>query len=203
MPYYIEPATVDDLDECYELSKKAGVGLTSFPDDKSILNKILLETQQNISNLKSKMYHRLSGMVLLVMRSADTKKIVGVSGMKYHDHEQYTYDYTYKNQQLYRYVAEDNSVELCAILLDPPLRSKGLGKMLSISRFIFLKTIGQDDTMICSRLRGVFSQTSENTFWTSIVYPLCGISFEEALHYRENGEDDKFSELPECMYCSK
>jgi arginine N-succinyltransferase len=193
--YYIEPLEQSDLNECYKLSCISGTGMTSFPQNKELLSKIIHETTMNIQLIQ--LGKQPVGMIMLGMKKIDDNKLVGVSALKYHGNKHCPFDYELTETCLRRRESTQQTVELCAILLAKELRSKGLGKFLSLSRFIFLKrTSSKNRYTVCARLRGLLSNIDNNIIWEHIGQKYTGLTLGQAIEHRENENDDIFNTIP-------
>ncbi len=74
----IRPVSLADLDQLIGLAEQAGVGLTTLPRDRDLLKKRILKSQRSIENIPD----RPGGeSYMFVMQDADTKKVVGASGV--------------------------------------------------------------------------------------------------------------------------
>ena len=193
--YYIEPLEQNDLNECYRLSCISGTGMTSFPQNKVLLSKIIDETTTNIRAIQ--FGQQPLGMVMLGMKKIDDNKLVGVSALKYHGDKPCPYDFELTETSLRRRHSSQQTVELCAIILAKELRSKGLGKFLSLSRFIFLKrTSNKHHYTVCARLRGLLSNKENNVIWEHIGQKYTGLTLDQAIEHRENENDAIFNSIP-------
>ena len=171
------PVTMNDLDQIYDLALYTQTGMTSLPVNKSILkNKILLSEQsfqKRVEKVADEYY-------LFVIEDISKEKIIGVSAIlasvgvnrpfltfdiktvktksKQLDLNS-TYDiFTLKKQY-------NGPSELLTLFLHPDYRKFGIGRFLSLVRFLFIR---QHSTIKCGVIP-VFC-IFFNLFWFFVAY---------------------------------
>jgi len=71
--------------------------------------------------------------------------------------------------------------EICSLFLHPEYRRAGAGRLLSLSRFLFLGTFpGRFDATVIAELRGYLDQTGKSPFWEAVGRPFFDFDFYAA-----------------------
>lgn len=190
--HIIRPIFESDLDDLCELASVVK-GLTTLPNDREILeNKI-------IDSLKAFNPHvrKPSGeSYLFVLEDLEKDQVIGTSGIisKTGGFEPF-YTYAIKqeiheseNPSVHREIPTLHLVEnhngpseLCGLFLHPEYRKHGLGRLLSLSRFLFIQAFKErfDENMI-SELRGVINEDGKSPFWECVGRHFFTIDFYTA-----------------------
>jgi len=190
---FIRPVSVNDLEPLLELAGAAGVGLTTLPKDRDILKRRILKSQRSMDLIPD----RPGGETyLFVMEDTASKKIVGASGIvsKVGGFEPF-YAYKIKKEihqsrelkvqkeiSLLRLVQQHNGpAEIGSLYLSPEFRGKNNGRLLQLSRFLFVAEHREAfEPLVVSELRGVIDATGRSPFWDSVGRHFFDIEFRQA-----------------------
>jgi arginine N-succinyltransferase len=72
--------------------------------------------------------------------------------------------------------------EICCLYLQPAFRKEGLGRLLSLSRFLFMAAYPQRfHTLIVAEMRGFLDKNHRSPFWDAIGHHFCSLSFNELI----------------------
>lgn len=190
--FIIRPVEEKDWNDICELAA-AAQSLTTLPNDKTILkNKIfdsLKAFHPHISKPGGEAY-------LFVLENTETKKVIGTSGIlsKTGGFEPfYTYQiqeetYESKNPAVHKIIPtlhllrkHNGPSELYGLFLHPNERKHGLGKLLSLSRLLFVKNFRKRfDDKVISELRGVTNKDGKSPFWEAIGKTFFEVDFYTA-----------------------
>ena len=205
--FIIRPIAETDFDGLCELASIVK-GLTTLPNDHKILqNKIY-------DSLKAFGPHvRKPGgeAYLFVLEDLDTHKIIGTSGIisKTGGFEPfYTYQirselYASKQLNIHRQIqtlhlitSHNGPSEIFGLFLNPEYRTHGLGKLLSLSRFMFMRqfTPRFDETVI-SELRGVINTEGKSPFWECVGKHFFDLDFYTADFLSGTGDKQFIEDL--------
>lgn len=189
----IRPIAMKDLDALCELATRTGFGLTTLPRDAELLAERIQESLASFD----RMSRRPRGETyLFVMEDLDAGKIVGTCGIvsKVGGFEPF---YAYKIESE-RYVSEmlnvDKQVqtlhlvmdhngpcEIGSLFLSPQYRKGGNGRLLSLSRFVFMALHRQRfDPMVIAEMRGVIDDRGQSAFWDAVGKHFFEIDFPKA-----------------------
>jgi len=179
--YVLRPVHKDDFDEVFRLITTIGDGLTSLPLDPENIAHRIDDSQRAFDPLIRKPGGET---YLFVLEDLETGKIIGTSGLlsRVGGFEPF---YTYEMQHLKHEYAplkiqmelkvlhlrknHKGPTEICSLFLHKDYRSGGLGKLLSLSRFCFMKTFKERfDETILAELRGFINEDGKSPFWEAV-----------------------------------
>ena len=189
----VRPIHSDDLHDLIKLTRKISYGITSLPKDRDILYKRILESQDGFAKKAKK---PRGETYLFVLENLDTGKIIGVSGIISKvgiSAPFYTYKIetaiheskmlkTRKEIQILTPMAVRNGpCEIGSLYLSPKKRRSGLGRLLSLSRFLFMAEYKYlFDPLVIAKMRGVIDKNGRSAFWDAVGKHFFGINFPKA-----------------------
>lgn len=189
----VRPVKEDDLEGVYKLAEKTGGGLTTLPPDRKRLGEKIRESQKHFEYKPS----RPSGETyFLVMEDLETKKIIGTSAI-YSKVGGFFPFWTYelktivkeskvlgvkKNVQYLQVKRDHNGPsEVGTLFLDPDYRTGNNGRLLSLSRFLFVAQYRElFEDHILAELRGRIDKEGNSVFWDCLGAHFFNIPFEKA-----------------------
>lgn len=177
----IRPISLDDLESLYELSERAGHGLTSLPHDREILRHKIIDSIESFARIGQK---PRGESYLFVLEDIRLGKAVGTTGIvsKVGGFEPF---YAYKVEtavaesealkvrktiQCLKLVTDHNGpCEVGTLVLAPEYRRDGNGRALSLVRFLFMAEHPRRfDPVVISELRGVIDEHGHSAFWEAV-----------------------------------
>ncbi|MDR4499467.1 MAG: arginine N-succinyltransferase [Candidatus Scalindua sp.] len=189
----IRPIHSDDLKDLIKLAKLTSYGMSSLPDDEEILQKRILKSKDCFAK---KTDEPRGETYLFALENLDKGKMIGVSGIvsKVGVGEPF---YTYKIEtaiheseklkvrkeiQVLTPVPEHNGpCEIGSLYLSPENRKSGLGRFLSLSRFLFMAEYTTlFDPIVIAKMRGVIEKDGSSAFWDSVGKHFFDINYAEA-----------------------
>lgn len=189
----VRPIHSDDLHDLIKLTRKISYGITSLPKDKDILYKRILESQDGFAKRTKK---PRGETYLFVLENPDTGKIIGVSGIiskvgifaPFYTYKIETAIHeskmlkTRKEIQILTPMAVHNGpCEIGSLYLSPKKRRAGLGRLLSLSRFLFMAEYKYlFDPLVIAKMRGVIDKNGRSAFWDAVSKHFFGINFPKA-----------------------
>lgn len=191
--YVVRPIHSDDLHDLIKLTRKMSYGITSLPKDKDILYKRILESQAGFAK-KGKQPR--GERYLFALESLDTGKMIGVSGINSKVGKLEPF-YTYKIettiheskkiktrneiQSLTPMAVRNGPCEIGSLFLSPKKRKSGLGRLLSLSRFLFMAEYKYlFDPSVIAKMRGVIDKNGRSAFWDAVGKHFIDINFPKA-----------------------
>jgi arginine N-succinyltransferase len=187
----IRPVTSLDLDALFHLAEKVSPGMTTFPPDKEVLaQKIALSEQAFSTNNNSDSY-------LMVLENVPSGKILGTAGVYANigtttpfysfaalTRTQHSYELNLQvpSQTLHLVNAYAGDTEVGTLILDPDLRGKGLGKLVSKSRYLLLAQFRERfGKRVMAELRGWSDENAISPFWENVgKFFFKGMSYQQA-----------------------
>lgn len=207
--YIIRPITEKDAEDFVSIAFHAGIGMTSMPKNREVL----LELVANSINAFNKEIHSPGReRYLFLLENTDTGEIVGTCGIAaktglLRPLYFYRVETHYKNPSfistpqkipIMRVVRYDRApTEICSLFLLHKARVGGLGKLLSLSRFLFIATHpSRFDKIIYAEMRGYIDSNNISPFWEGFGRHFVDIKFEELMHIRDMESIDVSQALP-------
>ena len=206
--YIIRPIQKNDLTDLCYLAKKSGIGFTSLPESRTYLANKLKRSIESFEKADSEL---TSEYYMFALEHLPSKKVVGVSAIESNvGSEELFYHYKIgkltkasknpnirKEHQILSISSDlSNSTEICTLFLLPDHRHKFLGKLLSKSRFLFLKQFkNRFQNKIIAEMRGVSNEDGVSPFWESIGKHFIGLEFPEADYIKGCGHTEFITNL--------
>ncbi|NQY89123.1 MAG: arginine N-succinyltransferase [Colwellia sp.] len=187
----IRPVEYTDIDSLYNLAKRVGPGMTTFPADREVLLQKIARSEIafSVSVIKEQ-----SNSFLMVLEDTDTNAVMGTAGVYSNigkDVPFYTFQILSRNKYSYGLKSKVSSktlhlvneytgdTEVGTLIIDPDYRGGGYGKLLSKCRYLL---IAQFQSLFGARLiaelRGWSDENSISPFWEHV-----GKHFFEGMSY--------------------
>ncbi len=181
-----------DLDGIYTLALESGIGITTLPKNKNILERRLTKAIQSFSK---KVTHPHDEYYLFVLEDVKKKQVVGTAAIESFTGRETPF-YSYRRTKEvkshdafgisvtheYLSLSFDNQgkSEVCTLYLDPRYRHSGNGLLLSLARFLFMYHFPERfrDSVI-AELRGV-CLAGTSPFWSAVGQHFFDMPFADA-----------------------
>jgi arginine N-succinyltransferase len=181
--YIIRPITLDDLTPLVELTRLTGFGLTTLPNDERLLKRRIKESLRGFENLADE-DPPIGETYLFVMEHLPTKQICGTCGIvskvggfepfyayriETSIHQSEALHVRKEIQMLHLVEMHSGPCEIGSLFLSPDHRGGGNGRLLSLSRFLFMANYpAYFDPMVIAEMRGVLDQQGHSPFWDAV-----------------------------------
>jgi arginine N-succinyltransferase len=189
----IRAVTLEDLDQLVELAGQTGFGLTTLPRDRELLQGRVMESERSFERMAEK---PRGETYLFVLEDLRTGRVVGTSGItsKVGGFEPF-YGYRIetavhqsdvlkvkKEIRFLKLVVEHNGpCEIASLFLAPDYRKDGNGRLLSLSRFLFMAAYPKRfDPVVIAELRGVIDEQGRSAFWDALGKHFFEVDFPTA-----------------------
>ena len=189
----IRPVQLDDLEALMQLSAQTSFGLTTLPHDRDLLRGRIMESQRGFSRMADKPGGET---YLFVMEDLEKGKVVGTAGIvsKVGGFEPF-YSYRIvstvaeskmlkvrKEISALHLVEEHNGPsEIGSLFLSPAARKGANGRLLSLSRFVFIADHREFfDPVVLAEMRGVIDEKGGSVFWDALGRHFFEIDFPKA-----------------------
>lgn len=189
----IRPIKKKDLDVFAEFSFESLLGITNLSRDRDkLLEKIMNSEKNFLSDVKQPSFEEY----YFVLEDLSTERIGGVCGILANSSMSRKYCYQIdtivtcnkhlsapKEMQILRpAISKVNASEICSLYLEPIFRHSGQGRLLSLSRFLFIAFQKQRfKSKILAELRGFVDHGQACPFWNGIGHHFCLLSFVEIM----------------------
>lgn len=201
--FVVRSAQIEDLPDLLALVRSYPKGMTTLPDDETYLKNRIHDSLRAFDPL----IRRPGGeFYLFILEDLQMKKVIGTSGIlsKVGGFEPF---YTYKIEEevhsseelkvetwinlLHFTAAHNGPAEIGSLYLDPAYRKKGLARLLSLSRFLFMAEFPERfDQTVISELRGFIDQHGQSPFWENVGRRFFDTNFETADAMSITGKKD-------------
>jgi arginine N-succinyltransferase len=189
----------DDLAAYVELAFLSHTGITTLPKEPSILEQKLL---LSLTSWNKEIQTPQDELYLFALEDTHSKKMIGVSAIQAttggDDPLYFFLKEVYANPSSYPNVVKQIQLltpvsyvrgpsEICSLFLHPDFRAHGLGKLLSLPRFLFMKEQPSRFTnSITAELRGVIENES-SPFWEGVGRKFFNMNIHDALELLKFG----------------
>ena len=192
--FVIRPVRADDLDGLVALAGLTSFGLTTLPRDADYLAGRIRDSEEGFRRLGDE---RPRGEAyLFVLEDTASGRIAGTAGIiskvggfepfyayriETSVHESKMLGIRKEIQTLHLEAEHDGPCEIGSMFLHPDTRSRGIGRTLSLSRFLFIAEHpwSFDETVI-AEMRGVIDDSGRSDFWDAVGKHFFDIDFPKA-----------------------
>lgn len=181
LSYVLRPGENRDLPALKRLLATVIGGLTTLPNEDSFLEEKL---QKSEASFARKVKTPGAEQYFFVLEDARTRELVGTSGImaRVGGFDPF-YSYQVRAEKighaplgiekemrvLHLKTSHKGPSEICSLFLHPKLRASGLGRLLSLARFLFMAAFPERfDTEVIAELRGFLDDHDRSPFWDSV-----------------------------------
>ncbi len=177
----IRPITLDDLDQLEALAHQASFGLTSLPRDRKLLEQRVEASVQGFAKMAEK---PAGEAYLFVAEDLADGQVVGTCGVvskvggfdpfyayriETSVHESKMLEIRKEIRTLHLVREHNGPCEIGSLYLSPRYRRGGNGRLLSLSRFLFMAQHPRYfDPVVIAELRGVVDEQGYSPFWEAL-----------------------------------
>lgn len=205
--FVVRPAEERDLKDLKDLASSIK-GLTTLPDDEVILGDKISDSLRAFNP-----HVRKPGgeAYLMVLEDLDKHRVIGTSGVvsKVGGFDPF-YSYKIKIEHLecdvlsikkdvkvlHLQINHNGPTEIGSLLVNPSYRKHGLGRLISLGRFLFMAEFPKRfDKLVISELRGVVDTKGESPFWECVGKHFFDTDFYHADHLTGMGNKEVIASL--------
>lgn len=207
--YVVRSITAKDAEDFVAMAFDASIGMTSMPKNKEVLHQ---KVESAVDSFRRDIQTPGSELYLFVLENSENGEIIGTCGIAAKTGLSnpiyfYRIETHYKNPSfipspqkipIMRVVQyKDAPTEICSLFLSHKNRSAGFGKLLSLSRFLFIAAHTQRfEKIVYAEMRGFVDQHNFCPFWEGIGKHFVDIDFVELMHIRDIETIDVAQALP-------
>jgi len=182
----IRPIKKSDFAAFEALANIASTGMTNLPKNHSVLerkiNESLLSFSKHLDCVEQENY-------LFLLENSETSEIGGTcaiiskTGLQKPLHFFKTRFLEKNGMKLLDAVSYTNAPsEICALYLKPEFRKEGWGRLLSLSRFMFMAAFPtRFDDLVFAEMRGFISKENRSPFWEAIGQHFLDIDYVDLM----------------------
>lgn len=197
----IRPIAQKDQMIFAEFSFESLLGMTNLPRDR---NKLLDKIIHSETSFLSKIEEPGEEEYYFVLEDMTTGRIGGTCGILAQSTQSFGHCYKIetlksnahlvpgpKEIKVLKVVSNPpDSSEICALYLQPTFRHSGQGRLLSLSRFLFMAAFRERfRNKIVAEMRGYIDIRQISPFWDSIGRHFCDLSFVELMAQLQQSHD--------------
>lgn len=206
--FRLRPAAIADLPTLMYFAKKAGIGMSTLPADEAVMrakiNTSIKSFAKDITKPKDEVY-------LFLLEDVCKNTVVGCSSLIAKvgsDAPFYSYkisNYNIVNQDinvnktvqtLLMVTDKQGTTEVCTLFLLPEYRKVGVGKLLSLGRFLWAAdNLQRVSNVFIAEMRGIVSKNGDSPFWHAVGKYFTNLSYQAAEHFIAHGEKQFVSDL--------
>jgi arginine N-succinyltransferase len=189
----IRPITSRDLETLMEFSLGANLGMRNLPPNEAELK---LKIENSLRSFTDSIQSPNKEGYLFVLEDLSNGKIGGVSGILASSNPDDTYSFQIRTEKiktthaaavgeiktLHPISSSKVASELCSLYLHPDFRHSGQGRLLSLSRLLFIASHPHRfRSHMIAELRGVINTDRTSPFWECVGRHFCDISFADLM----------------------
>jgi arginine N-succinyltransferase len=179
----IRPIVLHDLEQLESLSAHTGYGLTTLPRDSKLLARRIKASLRGFEKLSDDDRPR-GETYLFVLEDLANGRIIGTSGIvakvggfdpfyayriETTTHESKMLNVRNEIRVLHLDKEHDGPCEVGSLFLSPQYRRSGAGRLLSLSRFLFMAQFPEYfDPEVIAEMRGVVDDLGRSPFWDAL-----------------------------------
>lgn len=201
--YRIRPILEQDFEDLVELAFQAQLGMTNLPKNPERLKQKLSQSLRAFSDTTlASMDH----YYLFVLEEASSFKIAGVAGILAKSTLDEYLEYYQINERIpppifpeiplsYHYLERvkyrEKSTEICSLFVNSHVRKEGWGRLLSLSRFLFMAAFPERfPSPVFADIQGFIDSNGHSPFWDGLGRKFLPIDFIELMTRRDRGHTE-------------
>lgn len=189
----IRPIRQADQEIFAEFSFESLLGMTNLPRNRDKLLEKILQSEKSLSTDVKEPGDEEYYFVLEDLTTGRIGGVCGILGQSTHSLRYYYHIENFPSHSKHLAVPKEIQVlkvvpnhfqasEVCALYLQSSFRHSGLGRLLSLSRFLFIASHKERFSgKIVAELRGYIDQRQSSPFWEGIGRHFCHLSFVELM----------------------
>jgi arginine N-succinyltransferase len=170
-----------DLDAIFHLAEHCGIGMTTLPKDKELLQKRL---SWSCASFQKTVHKPSNEYYLFVLQEPENGKVIGISAIEAaigYESPFYSYQLSKHTQVCHSLnihsdyevlsLVNDNQgrSELCTLFLEPAFRHSSNGLLLSRARFLFMAHYPNHfASTVIAEMRGISDEWGHSPFWDNV-----------------------------------
>lgn len=186
--HIIRPIQKKDIEFLENFANTSSLGLINLPKNREILIEKIQASERAFATSVEKPYFENYLFVLEDQTTGELGGTCGISSRMGVSEPNYYFriiaiknPYTQQKEEILTPVCYPiGPTEMCALYLKAEFRKAGLGKLLSLSRFLFIANHRQRfENYVVAEMRGYIKDGSNCLFWDHVCRKFLDISYEE------------------------
>jgi arginine N-succinyltransferase len=194
--FVIRPITSNDIDAFQRFAVVSTSGMFNLPKDRSLIEDKIKRSIEAFAKQSSEIGFDQYIFVLEDPKSGElggTCAVKAKTGRKgplffYKIETDITKDVEIRYLRPIKY--ESSTTEICGLFILPEYRHSGLGRLLSLSRFLFIANFPErfDDTVF-AEMRGVIDKNHNSPFWNGVGRHFYNVEFDKIMEMQQQGRN--------------
>lgn len=198
--YVIRPMVRGDFDTLVEFAFQSE-GMSSLPKNKELLWKKIESSERAFAATLEKPVHEL---YLFALEETETNEVAGICGICSKtgiDAPLYVFEIEKTHKQTPKGIPDlkpiralkavsliEAPTELCTLFLSRNHRKAGLGRLLSLSRLLFMAAFpNRFDTHVFAEMRGYMGKDELSPFYEGVMHCFVNLDRQKMVHQMEKG----------------
>lgn len=198
--YIVRPIEATDVSRIGELVSRQGVGIDNLPKNREDIEEAINQTQKSFAQA---VLEPLEEKYYFVLEHTETGQLIGFCGIfarvgyttpRYF----YRIEAVSAEMKILR-VTSDNiyPTEICALFLDATCRGGGLGKLLSLSRLLFIACHPQRfRPKVMAEMRAYINKRGKIPFWELVAKHFTKLRYEQLVPFLRKNPYAIFDMIP-------
>lgn len=199
----IRPIRESDLDQYEKLAFTATLGITNLPKNRELLQQKIQKSLQAFHEKNPKIGRQDYCFVLEDLSSGEIGGTCGVFSRTGTPHPliYYKVETLSPTKKILRYVAHTKGpTEVCALYIAPEWRKEGLGRLLSLSRFLFIANfLERFEETVFAEMRGVITPDETSPFWEGLGRQSLNLDYSKVMAAQEIGDRTIYDSMPQFL----
>lgn len=208
--YVIRPIKASDADAFVQLAFEAGLGLVSIPKNPELLHDLIVASEKSFAKrvetpgdesylfvLENILDNTLGGVCGIHATTGHSQPIVFFhieKSKKYNPLLEEEYEMSWLKVVQYR----DAPTEICSLFLSRAFRHSGLGRLLSLCRFLFMAAFPQRfHHIVFADMRGVVEDNIDCPFWNGIGRLFLNMNYSALMQMKNTKHFSIIDQLPD------
>jgi arginine N-succinyltransferase len=189
----LRPIISKDISTILDFPAESTLGMTNLPHNRLLLEKKIAHSEnyfkQDITKPNREEYY-------FVLEDQTTGQVIGTCGVIAESSLNHSHFYQIETQEnhakhraapkvlklIKSVTTEEKASEICSLYIHPSFRHGGYGRLLSLSRFLFIAAHkNRFEQKITVELRGYLDQNLSSPFWEAVGRHFCNLSFIEIM----------------------
>lgn len=208
--FVIRPIAESDLDTFIQLAFEAGLGIMSMPKNPSTLHELI---KRSVSSFAKTIEKPHDEFYLFVLENLQDHTLGGVCGIRaktgissplvffrieHIAHYNPVLEQNVETPFLKLVHYQEAPTEICSLFLAHASRHSGLGRLLSLSRLLFIAEFSKRfDRMVFADMRGIVENNHDCPFWDGICKHFVNLDYASFMQVKQTHDIQIHEMLPD------
>lgn len=202
--FVIRPITPKDIDAFQRFAVVASSGMANLPKERGLITRKIKRSTEGFA----KKNHTDEGFdqYMFVLEDTNSGEVGGTAAIKARTGRTgplvfYKIETDLTKEVEIRYLRpvkyDSSSTELCGLFILPDYRHSGLGRLLSLSRMLFIANFPERfEDQIFAEMRGVIDKNHDSPFWSGLGRHFYNVDYDKVQELQQKGRDFILGVIP-------